>query len=169
MQIIISFLQENIILLIFCIILLILYISNSIKSNKLRKSYGEFMSKLGNGNNLEEMMKNYINKVVEVENNQNKLAEYCNKLDNDLQKCVQKVGIVRYNAFKDSNSDLSFSIALLDEKNNGIILNSIYGRDNSTIYAKPIKDGVSTYILSDEEKQALDIAMHEPNNITKNN
>lgn len=169
MQIIISFLQENIILLIFCIILLILYISNSIKLNKLRKSYGEFMSKLGNGNNLEEMMKNYINKVVEVENNQNKLAEYCNKLDNDLQKCVQKVGIVRYNAFKDSNSDLSFSIALLDEKNNGIILNSIYGRDNSNIYAKPIKDGVSTYILSDEEKQALDIAMHEPNNIIKNN
>ena len=50
---------------------------------------------------------------------------------------------------------------LLDNNNNGVVLNGIYSRDNSNIYAKPIKDGKSEYILSDEEKEAIEKAINE--------
>jgi len=77
----------------------------------------------------------------------------------DLKSCIQKIGIVRFNAFKDVGSDLSFALALLDEKNDGVVLNGIYSRDVSNIYAKPVKNGTSTYTLSNEEEQAISKAV----------
>lgn len=74
---------------------------------------------------------------------------------------LQKVAVVRYNAFSDTGSDLSFSIAILDGKKNGAVLSSLYGRTESRIYAKPIHGGKSRYALSDEEKAALAEAMGE--------
>lgn len=71
----------------------------------------------------------------------------------------KKCGIYRYNAYKDAGSDLSFTLALLDEKNDGVVLNGIYSREMSNIYAKPIKNGVSTYKITDEENEAIKRAM----------
>jgi hypothetical protein len=65
------------------------------------------------------------------------------------------VGVVRYNAIANTGADLSFAIALLDQNNNGFVLNGIYSRDGSYTYAKPIENGQSKYNLSDEEKEAL--------------
>lgn len=161
---IIEFIFNNpvlIILIITNIILLILYLNMFKKLTNLRKSYMEFMSKLGNGNNLEEMLKQYINKVVELEHKDTQILNYCQKLDNDMKGCLKKIGIVRYNAFKDTGSDLSFSIAMLDENNNGVILNSVYGRDTSNIYAKSVKQGNVEYVLSEEEREALNIAINK--------
>ena len=80
-------------------------------------------------------------------------------LDKDLEGCIQKVGIVRYSAFQDTGSDLSFSLALLDEKDNGVVMNGIYSREMSNIYAKPVEAGKSSYTLSEEEQQAIKKAM----------
>ena len=68
--------------------------------------------------------------------------------------------MVRYNAFRDTGSDLSFTLALLDENNNGVVLNGIYSREMSNIYAKPIENGKSTYTLSDEEQKAIERAIN---------
>lgn len=162
METILNFLKTEIFL--YCmagglIILLILYIINCIRLRKIRKEYKIFMKKLGNGNNIEEMLKSYIYKVEDIDAKNQEIQAYCNKLDNDMIKCIQKIGIVRYSAFKDIGSDLSFTLALLDEKNDGVILNGIYSRELSNIYAKPIQNGTSTYTLSEEEKQAIDLAM----------
>ena len=67
--------------------------------------------------------------------------------------------MIRYSAFKDTGSDLSFTLALLNKENTGVVLNGIYSRDMSNIYAKPVEKGVSTYTLSEEEKQAIEKAM----------
>lgn len=142
------------------IILAILYISSVINLRKLRVSYLKFMNKLGNGNNLEEMMKNYIKKVKEVETKNEEIISFCKVLDENMKKCTQKIGIVRYNAFKDTGSDLSFSLAILDDYNNGVVLNGIYARDSSNIYAKPIENGESKYVLSNEEKEAINRAIN---------
>lgn len=77
----------------------------------------------------------------------------------NTEKCIQKVGIVRYNAFSDTGSDLCFALALLDFEDNGIVLNGIYSRDNTTTtYAKPIEKGKSTYVLAKEEVEAIEKA-----------
>ena len=153
-----SFFKSDIfllILLISIIILFILYIISVANLGKLRKSYLKFMNKLGNGNNLEEMMKEYIKRVEIVETKNNEIMKYCKLIDENIKRCSQKMGIVRYNAFKDTGSDLSFALAILDDHNNGVVLNGIYARDSSNIYAKPVENGESKYILSNEEKEAI--------------
>lgn len=148
------------IMLIAIVLLLVLYIISVANLSKLRKSYSKFMSKLGNGNNIEEIMKEYIKKVDTVQAKNEEIISFCKVLDENLKKCTQKIGIVRYNAFKDTGSDLSFSLAILDDYNNGVVLNGIYARDSSNIYAKPVENGASKYVLSNEEKEAINRAIN---------
>lgn len=148
------------IMLIAIVLLLVLYIISVANLSKLRKSYSKFMNKLGNGNNIEEIMKEYIKKVDTVQAKNEEIISFCKVLDQNLKKCTQKIGIVRYNAFKDTGSDLSFSLAILDDYNNGVVLNGIYARDSSNIYAKPVENGASKYVLSNEEKEAINRAIN---------
>lgn len=112
-----------------------------------------------NNKNLETMLEDYLQKVEKIDVSSSDIVGRFNKLEKSLNKCVQKVAMVRYKAFEDVGSDLSFSIALLDENNDGIVLTGIYGRMESTTYAKPIDKGISRYDLSEEELQALGEAM----------
>lgn len=148
---------------IFCgiILVIILYLINIIKLYKLRKNYKEFMNKIGNGNNIQETIENYMKKINEVQEENNNLKNYCKQLDSTLKTSIQKIGLVRYSAFKDTGSDLSFTLALLNDKNSGVVLNGIYSREMSNIYAKPVEKGESTYTLSEEEKEAIDKAMEK--------
>ena len=126
-----------------------------------QKSYEKFMTKLGKGVNLDTMLRGYIESVEEIKEEENKIHRRCNEIEKNMEKCLQKVGVVRYNAFNNTGSDLCFALALLDFEDNGVIINGIYSRDNTTTtYAKPIENGTSKYTLTKEEQDALDIAKH---------
>lgn len=131
-----------------------------VRFSKLNKRYKDFMLKLGNGKNLEEDLETYMYRVNKVEQQNAGLSNQVETLEKDFKKCIQKVGMVRYNAFKDVGSDLSFALALLDENHDGVVLNGIYSREMSNIYAKPIQKGKSTYAVSEEEAQAIQKAMN---------
>lgn len=146
------------ILLIAVVVLFVLYIVNTIKLSKIRESYSQFMKKLGNNTNIEDDLRRFISKVEQVEQENKEIQEYANNLNSNMKGCLQKIGMVRYSAFSDVGSDLSFTLAMLDAKDNGVILNGIYSADSSNIYAKPIINGTSTYALSQEEKEALEKA-----------
>jgi uncharacterized protein DUF4446 len=75
-----------------------------------------------------------------------------------LPRSVQGVGVVRYNPFPGMGSNMSFSLALLDGRANGVVLSVLTGRDGSRVYGKAVEAGTSTYPLSEEERQALAIA-----------
>ena len=134
---------------------------------KMNKEYISFMRKIGNGNNIDIMLKEYLSDVKEIKKDNSEIKAYYTKLDSDLNSCIQKIGLVRYNAFKDVGSDLSFAIALLDNNNNGVVFNGLYGSDSSNIYAKPIKNGESTYQLSNEEQYAIEIAEQNKNFVAR--
>ena len=138
---------------------IILFIINYIRLANMKKSYDKFMKKLGKGENIEEMLKNHLEKVEFVHKQNEEILDYCRKIDNDFGKTISKIGIIRYSAFKDTGSDLSFTLALLNKHNDGVVLNGIYSREMSNIYAKPIKNAESTYTLSNEEKQAIQKAL----------
>lgn len=112
-----------------------------------------------NNKNLEEIIHGYMDKVDYAVNTSEEIKEMLVHYDKELKKCTQKVSILRYKAFDDVGSDLSFSIAMLDGDNNGIIITSIYGRHDSTTYAKPVDKGISRYDLSEEEERVLKEAM----------
>lgn len=149
------------ILVILIIILIITCIISLIQFNKLSKRYKNFIKKMSNGSNFEETLNIFMNRVNTVAQENEEIIEYCKKLDNNITKCIKKVGIVRYNAFKDTGSDLSFALALLNDDNTGVVLNGIYSRDMSNIYAKPINKGKSPYVLSEEEIEAISKATNE--------
>ena len=164
MNSILEFLRTDtflIIILLISVLSIILLILNHLKLTKIKNEYSEFMKKLGNGKNIDENLKVYMDRVQKVEDLNKEIIQYCESLDKTVDTCIQKIGIVRYNAFKDVGSNLSFTLALLNNNNNGVVLSGIYSRDNSNIYAKPIKDGKSEYILSDEEKEAIEKAINE--------
>jgi signal transduction histidine kinase len=138
------------------LLIVVIVLLKSISS--LEKRYRKLMRGVNN-KNLEELVTGYLDKIDEVKINSDKLQDLFNTLDKRVKGCVQKTSIVRYRAFEDVGSDLSFSIALLDENNSGIILTGIYGRHESNTYAKPIDKGISRYDLSEEEQQVLEEAM----------
>ncbi len=156
---------NTILMILACInvILLIGFIVAILKISNMNKKYKNFMLKIGNGKNIEEDLENYMYRVERVEKENAEIKSFIQTMDKDIEKCIQKVGIVRYNAFKDTGSDLSFALALLDEHNDGVVLNGIYSREISNIYAKPVKDGKSSYTVSEEEQEAIKKAIETDN------
>ena len=170
MENLLEYLKTNNFLVISFIIncaLFLVVLVNIILIIRIHKKYISFMNSIGNGNNLDEMLKKYLEDVREIKKDNAEIKAYYTKLDNDISSCIQKIGLVRYNAFRDVGSDLSFAIALLDREDNGVVLNGLYGSESSNIYAKPIKNGKSSYQLSEEEKYALDIAEQNKNFMAK--
>ncbi|MGL5244853.1 MAG: DUF4446 family protein [Sarcina sp.] len=139
-------------------IILIIVLFSSL--NKLEKKYRKLM-RGSNGKNIEELVVSYLDKVDEVKEISKKMSKENELLNKKINKCVQKISVIRYKAFSDVGSDLSFSVALLDENNDGVILTGIYARYESTTYAKPIDKGISRYDLSEEELHVLNDAINK--------
>lgn len=75
------------------------------------------------------------------------------------EKTIRKIGVVRFNPFSDLGGNQSFVIAMLDNRNNGFLISSLFVKDGNRVYAKAVKEGKSEHPLSDEEKQALERAI----------
>ena len=166
MEAILEFLKTDTFLIINVILLCILFVGFFImlaRLHSINKNYKTFLKKLGNGENIEEDLENYMYRVERVEKQNMEIRNLVDSIDKNLESCIQKIGIVRYNAFKDTGSDLSFALAMLDENNNGVVLNGIYSREMSNIYAKPVQNGKSNYTISEEEKEAIQKAMDNQN------
>jgi hypothetical protein len=80
------------------------------------------------------------------------------KLEKAEPRFFQKLGLIRFNPFKEMGGDQSFSLALLDKENSGLVITSLNGRQGNRIFAKPLAKGISSYQLSEEEKQAIEQA-----------
>lgn len=88
-----------------------------------------------------------------------KISEQCDKIEKDGQLHIQKIGLLRFNPFKDTGGDQSFILALVDAQDTGVIISGLYSRSGTRWYAKKVVDGKGVeYELSDEEKKALSIA-----------
>lgn len=142
------------ILIVFVLSLLIWNIVLSAKLTALGGKYKKFM-RGSSGKNFESMLLDHIGDMEAAIERVNIISEEIVNVKNQMDKCVQKCNIIRYNAFSDTGSDLSFSIAMLDTFNDGFIITGIYGRNESITYAKPISKGTSKYPLSVEEEMVL--------------
>ncbi len=136
------------------LVALIVFININYKLSKMNKRYRKMMQGV-EGANLEQVLMAHIEEVHRLVDRVDKLSSECRRMEERSQYCIQKLGVVRFNAFEDTGSDLSFAVALLDANNDGVIVSSIFGRNESRAYGKPVVAGQSTYHLSEEEKQAL--------------
>ncbi|HAE92758.1 DUF4446 family protein [Tissierella praeacuta] len=138
--------------------LVLLYLIAEIRISRVKDKYDELVRGV-KGVNIEELLIKTNEELKDIRLDMNTIDQKIESIETKLAFAIQKVGFVRYNAFGDMGSDLSFSIALLDKFQNGFVLTSIYGREHTTSYAKPIKFGKSIYPLSVEEIQAIDRAI----------
>ncbi|MCL5064963.1 MAG: DUF4446 family protein [Firmicutes bacterium] len=102
-----------------------------------------------------------LGKVFEEAKSWPPLVERIEELERRQRRSLSRTGMVRYNPFDDTGADLSFSLAVLSDEQDGLVLTSLWGRDEVRVYAKPIKQGVSRYALSNEEKQAVALACNQ--------
>ena len=138
------------------VIFLILIIILFGKNRRLKRKYDDFLR--GEQVDIEGLLTECIRKTDDVQSSHESIKESIVQTQVQLKKCVQKLGVIRYSAVSGVGSDLSFAIALLDEEDNGVVVNGIYTRDGSYTYAKPIIQGKSKHLLSDEENEAIKIA-----------
>ncbi|MGL5152092.1 MAG: DUF4446 family protein [Clostridium sp.] len=146
------------------LLVIILVLMSSL--NKLEKRYRKMM-RGANNKNIEELITENIDKIEVASANSAIAVEECKKIEERMKDCAQKIAIMRYKAFDDVGSDLSFSVAILDDHNDGVIISGIYGRNESTTYAKPIDKGISRYDLSEEEIHVLNEAVNKYKNTKK--
>lgn len=109
---------------------------------------------------LESVILAHTNEILTIDKEIQELFEISNKIHNLTQKSIHKVGIIRFNPFKDIGGDQSFALALLDGKDSGLTISSLHTREGTRIYSKPIIKGSSEkYTLTEEEKTAIKNAM----------
>lgn len=107
--------------------------------------------------NLDESLTNIDNSIKELEKFRIELERYLTTVEKRLKKSIQGVQTIRFNPFKGNGSggNQSFATALLNEEGNGVVISSLYSREHVSVYSKPVKNGVSEYELSNEEKEAI--------------
>lgn len=145
-------------LIVLILILFILIIVQISKTSKLKKKYEKFM--LGsNAKSMEKEIMDLFEDMKELKESSESNEKEIKNLYQKHSHAYQKVGIVNYDAFSQMGGKLSFCLALLDERNNGFVMNSVHSSDGCYSYTKVIESGLCKISLGDEEKQALDIAM----------
>ncbi len=135
-------------------LLLIILIVQMIQFNKLKKKYNTFM-----GGKEAKTLEEKLDKIIEENKYIRDLSEE-NKKDikrivKEKELCFNRVGIKKYDAFKQMGGNLSFSVCLLNERKDGYIINSVHSSEGCYTYIKEIKSGLCELELSNEEKEAL--------------
>jgi len=142
-----------IIIIIFDLVILILFL---IYSRKLRAIFYGKQAK-----DLEDIIYQ-INEKVELNSSEIAvLNQNLNKLFFKFKSTIQAIGLVRFRAFNDVGGDQSFALAFLDENLNGVVISGIYSREGVRVYSKAIENGVSKYNLSNEEIEAVKVAINK--------
>ena len=144
------------------VVLFILCIVLFVKFSGQKKKYDYFMgANRRPSHNLEMKIQDYYETSKRIEEKYSKLLDMVTDMDKTDKTKIQKVGLIRYNPFDEMGGNLCFALALLDGHDNGVVLNGIHSRTGSFTYAKPIEMGVSTYMLSEEEIKAVEMAKNQ--------
>ena len=153
------------ILFIVAIVLLVLLIVALVQIHSFKKKYQKFMQGK-NASSLEKDIMSLYEDNVFIKSSMEKNKKDIEELFTKHQTAFQKLGLVKYDAFNEMGGKLSFSLAMLDVKNNGFIINAMHTREGCYTYIKEIIDGNSVIVLSGEEQEALNNAMGE-NSVAK--
>lgn len=142
------------------LILLVLVIFLMVKSSKMKKRL-DWLTAGAEGASLEEHILTLFEDNRFLKANAEKNKKEIRLLSKRLESAYQKVGLVKYDAFRQMGGQLSFSLCILDDNNNGFIINSVHSTEGCYTYTKEIKMGESDIDLGEEEQEALSIALGE--------
>ena len=125
--------------------------------NRLEGKYNLFMRDNG-GKTFEQAMQKNVELTRELIRTSESLTLKINMVDKRMDNCLQGIGMIRFNALGDLGGEQSFALAVLRPAGDGVVISTVFGRENTQVYGKPIVQGQSKYVLSSEEQQAVDLA-----------
>jgi hypothetical protein len=140
------------------LILLVFALLQSIRLRRAVRAYRALVRGGGEGT-LGDVLESHVGRVEDVRARLEELDRRHADLQRQSQTSIQHIGLVRFNPFEDTGSDQSFAIALLDDRRDGLVISSLHGRNNTRVFAKPVEGGSSSHTLSEEETQAIRIAV----------
>lgn len=143
-----------------CLISIILLIVTLCKLKKLRRRV-DVLTRGKNAESMETRILEFFERIEDLESHEQGIEENIQKIKENLKITYQKTGMVKYDAFREMSGALSYSIALLDQENSGVLVTSMYSREGCYSYAKEIIHGECKLNLSEEESEALKQAMEK--------
>lgn len=155
-----SIIQDNLALsvigaVIIAILLLIWNIFLQFGVSRIKKNQQQLFSGKS-GVDLEKTIIEHTKGIKELDKDIQDLFGISNQIHDLAKKSVHKVGVIRFNPFKDLGGDQSFSVALLDGENSGVVISSLHTREGNRVYSKPVEKGKAVkYPLTDEEQEAI--------------
>ncbi|MCI1821356.1 MAG: DUF4446 family protein [Megasphaera sp.] len=147
------------------LLLLVYIVVLNYRVNKLTRKYNFFMQD-ETGKSVETKLHEDVAQLRELSDTLDSLYGTQAEMLTIQNHCFRKIGFVKYNAFDNIGNHLSFAFTILDGKNDGFCLSSVYGRNESRIFAKPIVNGQSLYSMSEEEKESLENALNYTGEVT---
>lgn len=148
-----------IVLVVIEVLLLGMMLFFGLRLHKLRIQMKTFLSGK-EGRDLEKVLTDQLTEVRELDQEIQELFEISNRLRELVLKSLHKTSVVRFNPFKEVGGNQSFSVALLDGKNSGVVLSSLHTREGTRVYAKPVVSGKQTqFPFTEEEKTAIEQAI----------
>lgn len=143
-----------IVLAVVCLITIILLIITLCKLKKIRRRV-DALTRGKDTESMEDIILNFFERIESLEDGEKVTRSDLKEIKNNLKIAYQKTGLVKYDAFREMSGALSYSLALLDKENNGVLISSMYSREGCYSYAKKIVNGESEINLSEEEAEAL--------------
>ena len=140
------------------LILIILMIINVVQMSKLKKRYGIFM-KGKNAKSLEDTLVYRLDQIDELIESNAANERNISTIFKKMKFNFQKFGLIKYDAFQEMGGKLSFSLAMLNEKNDGYVINAVHSREGCYTYVKEIIDGNAVIALAAEEEEAVKAAL----------
>ncbi len=143
------------------LVLLVLFAWQTVRLGNIERRYKALTGGEGSGGapTLGELVVGQGQKLDKTAKDLSGLTDTVKTMEKSVQGSVQHVGLVRFNPFQETGGDQSFALALLDGRGDGIVISSLHSRAVTRFYAKPIKGGASQLSLSDEEAQAVQMAL----------
>ncbi len=148
------------ILAVLVVVLIVIVIVILVRVRNIKSSYDEFMEGK-NGQSLENILLDRIQQMEAIAASEEENKKQISIIMEHFDHTFQKVGMVKYNAFNEMGGKLSFSLALLNRQNDGFILNAMHSREGCFTYVKEIVNGKSVIMLSEEEEEALQMAISD--------
>ena len=155
---------NNIILIVMgllTLINLILLIINNIKVKKYKVQYDKTLAKFNSTENIKDEFESLYDRLNEVEKASSEMVECVNNFSEKIKANIQKIGLVKYNAYDDTENKLSFALVLLDDRDNGVLINHVYSKHGSNSYGKLVVNGKIEERICEEEAEALRIAKED--------
>jgi len=140
------------------VVLLVLVLFLARETGRLRRRL-DALTRGEDGLSLDAVLDAHLDKLFAVAADVDELAARSAVTEAAGRRAIQRVGLVRFNPFEDTGGNQSFALALTDAKGDGLVVSSLHSRTGTRVYAKAIADGRSDGALSDEEQQALRLAL----------